>query len=91
MACADPGPDRQGHGQRSPLPKFIHTGTEAMTALIDDAKNVPHSLSLTENDEGMPVFGFSFNGVCVHEPLLSDCGRLTMTPRDRGLTEEQAN
>lgn len=62
-----------------------------MTSLVEDAKNFPHPLSLTENDEGMPVFGFSFNGMCVHDPRLSDCGRFAMAPKDSGLTEEQAN
>jgi hypothetical protein len=40
--------------------------------------------------EGLPIIGVLARNSCVHEPMLSECGRFTVEPSYYGLSEEAA-
>lgn len=58
--------------------------------LSDAVHQFPHPLVLVDDDYGMPVIGFMFNGVAVQDPHVSDCGLRAMVPEARGLTKAQS-
>jgi hypothetical protein len=40
--------------------------------------------------EGLPIIGVLARNSCVHEPMLSECGRFTVEPSYYGLSEQAA-
>jgi len=40
--------------------------------------------------EGLPIIGVLARNSCIHEPMLSECGRYTVEPSYYGLSEQAA-
>lgn len=52
----------------------------------------PHNvLALKDAVDGTPVVGYSDNGMAIHEPRKSSCGRFDVDPTANGLTADQAD
>jgi hypothetical protein len=62
-----------------------------MTPILEREIKFPYPIMQSDDLEGLPIFGFSRNGMFIHDPFLSDCGHFQVDPQKaHGLSQEQA-